>query len=413
MLHIVLHLLLVFMRKIAIIAYMIHDLKGSEYSVAYNHIILMSSSYIITIYFGTNGPHMGDIDGEFLRRVEDLENVELVFVKPSRMAMYWNRLNKEYGFKLGWNVAYRIWQRQIGRMDLQGYDIVHLLNPIGFNEPGFLYHKNLNLVWGPIGGIYLPPYRTTAHLPLKARIYYSMRRVYQAVILRIPSSRPRKMLAACQTVLVAHSDNLKLLKRNREDLVLLAENGILNYRESRTRMDGNKIRLLFVGSLDERKGILTLLKVLKRLDSSKFELHIAGEGPLSSEIAQFISKNKLEEIVKCYGRISRDEVIKLMANMDLNILLSINEGNPNTLWEAMSVGLPTMSLNHCGMKDTICSKCGILIPLMAESEVIEKVVEILVSITKDDIKALDEGLVECRDRFLHDKRKEIYNEIYG
>ena len=45
----------------------------------------------------------------------------------------------------------------------------------------------------------------------------------------------------------------------------------------------------------------------------------------------------------------------------LHIITSLGEGNPTTIWEAMDRGIPTVSLNHCGMKDVICDKCGVKI----------------------------------------------------
>lgn len=42
---------------------------------------------------------------------------------------------------------------------------------------------------------------------------------------------------------------------------------------------------------------------------------------------------------------------------------SLSEGNPTTIWKAMSFAVPTMSLDHCGISGVICDKCGIKIPI--------------------------------------------------
>ena len=78
------------MRKVALISYMIHDLKGSEYSVAYNHVKLLSKRYELTVFFGTNGPFMGDRDKAFIDRLELLQNIRLVYVRPSQLALFWD-----------------------------------------------------------------------------------------------------------------------------------------------------------------------------------------------------------------------------------------------------------------------------------------------------------------------------------
>ena len=176
----------VFMRKVALISYMIHDLKGSEYSVAYNHVKLLSKRYELTVFFGTNGPFMGDRDKAFIDRLELLQNIRLVYVRPSQLALFWDGFNRNYGISIAWNIAYRLWHKKVGKWDFSNFDIVHLLNPIGFNEPGFLLGNNYKLVWGPIGGVYLPSGKLIEHLPFSTKCYYRIRQMYQSLLLNYP-----------------------------------------------------------------------------------------------------------------------------------------------------------------------------------------------------------------------------------
>jgi phosphatidylinositol alpha-mannosyltransferase len=62
----------------------------------------------------------------------------------------------------------------------------------------------------------------------------------------------------------------------------------------------SKINILFLGRIEERKGLIYLLKAYKTLDRKyrdKIRLIVVGEGPLQKECQDYVSNNKLNNVV--------------------------------------------------------------------------------------------------------------------
>ena len=60
-----------------------------------------------------------------------------------------------------------------------------------------------------------------------------------------------------------------------------------------------------------------------------------------------------------------------MCESDLHAMTSLAEGNPAVLYEAISLGIPTISLDQDGMHDTLANGNGILIPISTYDETIK------------------------------------------
>lgn len=104
-----------------------------------------------------------------------------------------------------------------------------------------------------------------------------------------------------------------------------------------------KWKLLFVGRLEERKGIYELYRIARNLKKNKinFELNIVGGGELFEEINEKIKSGGFEEKVILHGLISNKVQLKTMYD-DANafVFTSHDEGFPRVLYEAMASGLP-------------------------------------------------------------------------
>jgi len=99
----------------------------------------------------------------------------------------------------------------------------------------------------------------------------------------------------------------------------------------RTNNYENGLRFLYVGWLEESKGVLDLLAALK-LTTEKFQLDIVGNGSLQQQVA---NAEKSDSRIVFHGWKSRDEVYALYDTSHCLILPSYIEGFPNTVAEAM------------------------------------------------------------------------------
>ncbi len=105
----------------------------------------------------------------------------------------------------------------------------------------------------------------------------------------------------------------------------------------------NSFVFINIGRLTEQKGQYYLIRafrdVKKKTENTK--LIILGEGPLRKKLEKLIKTLGLENDVFLLG--NRANVYKYLANSNCFILSSLWEGLPNTLLEAMAVGLPAIS----------------------------------------------------------------------
>jgi glycosyltransferase involved in cell wall biosynthesis len=117
----------------------------------------------------------------------------------------------------------------------------------------------------------------------------------------------------------------------------------------------DKITLLFLGRVGQRKGAFDLLRAfsgLSKENKEKSTLIIAGDGELNNayELAESL---EIQPFVSIPGWLSREKCKELLAQADIFILPSYNEALPMSILEAMSWGLPIISTPVGGIPEII------------------------------------------------------------
>lgn len=99
-------------------------------------------------------------------------------------------------------------------------------------------------------------------------------------------------------------------------------------------------RVLFVGNLCERKGVSDLLQALalQGLDTSRLEVTLAGGGDVAGYRAQ-ARQLGIDEFVRFAGWSNQQQVARLMAQADVLVLPSHDEGLPLVILEALANGV--------------------------------------------------------------------------
>jgi glycosyltransferase involved in cell wall biosynthesis len=134
-------------------------------------------------------------------------------------------------------------------------------------------------------------------------------------------------------------------------------------RKPRTRL-----RVLFAGSMSQRKGLADLFKAMKLLDRHDVELVIMGSPVVSLEFYR-----KQYEHFTYESPRSHPAVLQLMQTCDLLVLPSIVEGRALVQQEAMICGLPLIVTPNAGGEDLIEEgKTGFLVPIRAPEKLAER-----------------------------------------
>ncbi|MBX9879500.1 MAG: glycosyltransferase family 4 protein [Candidatus Obscuribacterales bacterium] len=132
---------------------------------------------------------------------------------------------------------------------------------------------------------------------------------------------------------------------------------------------GEKLRVLFAGSMGQRKGLADLFQAMKLLRRSDVELvvmgsPIAGLDFYKGEYADFTYEPTRPH----------HEVLRLMQTCDVFVLPSIVEGRALVQQEAMLCGLPLIVTPNAGGDDLIEEgKTGFLVPIRNPEAIAEKI----------------------------------------
>ena len=106
---------------------------------------------------------------------------------------------------------------------------------------------------------------------------------------------------------------------------------------------GGELRVIFTGSLVEAKGVHTIVDVAERVSGARFRM--VGDGPPRSRanLLQHTRERGLQERVQVMGPVTVREVLVMLAESDVFLFPSKFEGFPNSVAEAMAVGLPVVA----------------------------------------------------------------------
>lgn len=108
-----------------------------------------------------------------------------------------------------------------------------------------------------------------------------------------------------------------------------------------------------VGRLDTQKGPWDLLKTVQQLRTKHLRLKLlwAGQGPLQTEMQQWIDSHQLQDVIQLIGW--QDNIPGLLKAAQGFVLCSHWEGMPNVVLEAQAAGLPVISTNVAGVAEII------------------------------------------------------------
>ena len=115
------------------------------------------------------------------------------------------------------------------------------------------------------------------------------------------------------------------------------------------------LNILFVGRLEERKGLTHLLKAYHRLRKRKVDarLLVVGGGPKEREYRRFVGLRGIRD-VEFLGRVSDEEKVRYFASAD--IFCAPNTGQESfgiVLLEAMAAGVPIVASDIHGFKRVV------------------------------------------------------------
>jgi len=110
--------------------------------------------------------------------------------------------------------------------------------------------------------------------------------------------------------------------------------------------DSQPIRLLFAGSLEQRKGAHILLAALRNLRDVPWRLEIVG--PVSPAVARDYADVLYDSRITLVGIVRRQDVASYMARAEVFVFPSLAEGFARVLHEALACGCYVITTRNSG-----------------------------------------------------------------
>lgn len=124
--------------------------------------------------------------------------------------------------------------------------------------------------------------------------------------------------------------------------------------------EGARDAVLYLGRLEPRKGVRTLLEAAALLGPSGPPIWIAGDGYLRAELEQFAGSRGLAN-VRFFGEVSEDEKWRLLRAAALFVAPSLGgESFGIVLLEAMAAGTPPIAAENPGYADLMRAQPSLL-----------------------------------------------------
>jgi glycosyltransferase involved in cell wall biosynthesis len=103
-------------------------------------------------------------------------------------------------------------------------------------------------------------------------------------------------------------------------------------------------RIIFVGTLNIRKGVQYLLEAWKRLDLANAELLLIGS--VADELGPILKKYNSDDRIKIKGFVKNPS--ELFSRASIFVFPTLDEGSAKVTYEAMACGLPVVTTPNAG-----------------------------------------------------------------
>lgn len=150
------------------------------------------------------------------------------------------------------------------------------------------------------------------------------------------------------------------------------------------KFEDGKINILFIGRLEERKGLIYLLEAYKLLQEKhdNLRLIIVGDGPLRQECENFVKFNELKNVVFEGQKVGSNVIPRYLKSCHIFCSPAIfGESFGIVLLEGMAMGKPICGFSNLGYKELLKGTMGQ--DFLAEPRDSKALAEILDRLVKD------------------------------
>ncbi|MFC1992489.1 glycosyltransferase family 4 protein [Chloroflexota bacterium] len=181
----------------------------------------------------------------------------------------------------------------------------------------------------------------------------------QNLLLKLYKPLGRRIFTEADAIITVSNFERELIIRDFgvcQSKVRMIPNGIVR-AEFAGRRDSSKKAgiILYVGRLEEYKGVQYIIRTLPLLDDD-YRLEIVGSGSYHSKLVDLADQLGVSQRVMFHGFLDRDELIDLYFKAGLLVLLSKREAFSIVVAEALAAGTPCIVANTSALKEWVDNK---------------------------------------------------------
>ena len=153
--------------------------------------------------------------------------------------------------------------------------------------------------------------------------------------------------------------------------VSIVPNGIDRPPSVPVTRDTQRLHLLFVGCLGQRKGLEYLITAMRQLREERVVLHIVGSAEDETYfryLQNLVRQWALENEVAFHGMVTQEALWRFYAEADIFVFPSLWEGFGIVLLEAMAFGLPVVATRAGAIPELVDDGENGLLVLPADSD---------------------------------------------
>ncbi len=355
------------MKTILATTYAVDPYKGSEDGMGWNF-VYQTARYnrVIAVTRENNRPAIERYMEEHPDPV--YQNIRYLYYDLPKHLRWWKRGSR------GAMLYYLLWQR--GIVDFirrQGveFDITHNLNFHNDWTPSYLWKLGKPFVWGPIGHHPRIPTIFNRTMPLADRcknaITWSVKNYFWKWNRALRKTRERADYVWCM-----HDHVPKQLDLSGKRHQVYPNVGNLDYGWL-PEVPAGPPNILFAGRLVHMKGpdlaVEAFAAYRKRHPDSGATLTLVGDGPEKARVRALVEKLDLADSVRLIDWIERDRLMEIMKTASV-FLFPSHEGAGMVVPEALSFGVPVVTLENCGPGRFVDASCGVAVSGSTYTEVV-------------------------------------------
>jgi len=172
-------------------------------------------------------------------------------------------------------------------------------------------------------------------------------------------------------------------------------------------------KIISIGRPHWIKGYSYSIDACKLLADTNFQFAYTIIGGVSEELQFQVHQLGLEDQVKLLPSLPLDDTMRMLADSDVLLLSSLEEGIANVVLEAMAVGVPVISTRCGGMEEAIKHNVnGFLVCTRSPSQIAESVIRISQIDCSDKLKIVREARSTVEKKFSKDQMVINMLELY-